>query len=104
MVPNVVRGREAYTVGIFCALAIEKAAAIAMLDDKHERLLPAPGDENNYTFGTIGAHGVVIACLPAGMTGTVSAAVVARDMTHSFSIRIGLMVGMVEEVSRRISR
>ncbi|KAF1820020.1 purine and uridine phosphorylase [Dissoconium aciculare CBS 342.82] len=99
MVPDAVRGREAYTVGIVCALAIEKAAAIAMLDDKHERLPPAPGDESDYTFGTIGAHGVVIACLPAGMTGTVSAALVARDMTHSFPIRIGLMS---EEVDVRL--
>jgi nucleoside phosphorylase len=94
MASNAVRGREAYTVGIVCALAIEKAAAIAMLDDEHERLPSALGDENDYTFGTIGAHGVVIACLPAGTTGTVSAAVVARDMTRSFPIRIGLMVGV----------
>ncbi|KAF1819697.1 purine and uridine phosphorylase [Dissoconium aciculare CBS 342.82] len=107
MAPNAIRRREAYTVGIVCALAIEKAAAIAMLDDKHERLPPAPGDENDYTFGTIGAHGVVIACLPAGTTGTVSAAVVARDMSRSFPIRIGLMVGVAggvwsEEVDVRL--
>jgi nucleoside phosphorylase len=94
MSPNVNRDGETYSVGIICALATEKAAAIAMLDDKHERLPPAPGDENDYTFGTIGMHGVVIACLPAGMTGTVSTAVVARDMIRSFPIRIGLIVGI----------
>jgi nucleoside phosphorylase len=108
MATNAVRGREAYTVGIVCALAIEKAAAIAMLDDKHERLPSAPGDENDYTFGTIGTHGVVIACLPAGTTGTVSTAVVAIDMIRSFPpIRIGLMVGIAggvwsEEVDVRL--
>jgi hypothetical protein len=55
MTPNVVRGREAYTVGIVCALVVEKAAAVTMLDDKHERWPPASGDENDYTFGMIGA-------------------------------------------------
>jgi nucleoside phosphorylase len=104
---NAVHDRGAYSVGIVCALAIEKAAAVAMLDNKHERLPPASGDENDYAFGTIGAHGVVIACLPAGTTGTVSAAVVARDMTRSFPIRIGLMVGIAggvwsEEVDVRL--
>jgi nucleoside phosphorylase len=107
MTPNVVRGREAYTVGIVCALVVEKAAAVTMLDDKHERWPPASSDENDYTFGMIGAHGVVIACLPAGTTGTVSAAVVARDMTRSFSIRIGLIVDIAggvwsEEVDVRL--
>lgn len=85
---------EAYSVGIICALAIEKAAAEAMLDDEHPRLPPAAGDENDYTFGKIGEHNVVIACLPAGVTGTAPAAVVARDMMHTFPIRIGLMVGI----------
>ncbi|KAF1823917.1 TPR repeat protein [Dissoconium aciculare CBS 342.82] len=65
-----------------------------MLDDEHPKLQPAPGDDNDYMFGTIGTHKVVIACLPAGMTGTVNAAVVAKDMMRSFPIRIGLMVGI----------
>src|SRR6185437_7843096 len=43
----------------------------------------------------IGKHNVVIAVLPDGEYGTTSAAVVARDMLHSFpNIRIGLMVGI----------
>lgn len=43
----------------------------------------------------MGRHKVVIAALPAGEYGTVSAAVVARDMLRSFpGIRIRLMVGI----------
>ena len=72
--PNL--SRDAYSVGIICALAKEKAAAKAMLDEVHSRLPPASGDENDYTFGKIGEHGVVIACLPGDM-GTTSASAVA---------------------------
>jgi nucleoside phosphorylase len=35
-----------------------------------------------------------VACLPAGVMGKVSAAVVARDMMGSFPIKVGLMVGI----------
>jgi nucleoside phosphorylase len=105
--PGAAFPRDTYNVGIICALAAEKAAAVAMLDERHERLPPALGDVNDYTFGTIGAHRVVIACLPAGTTGTVSAAVVAKDMLRSFPIRVGLMVGIAggvwsEEVDVRL--
>ena len=37
---------------------------------------------------------MVVACLPAGVTGKASAATVAADMMRSFPIRIGLMVGI----------
>ena len=89
--PNL--SRDAYSVGIICALAKEKAAAEAMLDEEHPRLPPASGDENDYTFGKIGVHGVVIACLPGDM-GTTSASAVAVHMMRSFPIKIGLMVGI----------
>jgi nucleoside phosphorylase len=85
--------RDAYSVGIICALAKEKAAAKAMLDEEHPRLPPASGDGNDYTFGKIGVHGVVIACLPGDM-GTTSASAVAVHMMRSFPIKIGLMVGI----------
>src|SRR5207248_634129 len=40
-------------------------------------------------------HNVVIACLPAGQTGTISAAVVATQMKSKFtSIQFSLMVGI----------
>jgi hypothetical protein len=36
----------------------------------------------------------VVACLPPGVIGKVSAAVAAKDMMRSFPIRVGLMVGL----------
>ena len=84
-----------YTVGWICALPIELAAAVAMLDERHNPLLQNPNDKNNYTLGRIGIHNVAIACLPSGVTGTTSAAIVANRISSSFpSIRFGLMVGV----------
>ncbi|TID04848.1 5'-methylthioadenosine/S-adenosylhomocysteine nucleosidase [Colletotrichum higginsianum] len=86
---------EAYTVGWVCALPLEMAAAKAMLDDTHQPLAMNPNDSNVYTFGRVGPHNVVIACLPSGQYGTNSAAVVANNIRWSFpSIHIGLMVGI----------
>ncbi|KAH0320301.1 purine and uridine phosphorylase, partial [Aureobasidium melanogenum] len=86
--------REAYAIGIICALYEEKAAVEAMLDERHEALDQKPEDTNSYTFGKIGRHNVVIACLPGGSQGTAAAATVAIHMTHSFPIKLGLMVGI----------
>lgn len=48
-----------------------------------------------YELSPIGSHRVVITCLPAGMYGTNSAAVVARDMLWTFaSIRIDFVAGI----------
>ena len=92
--PTTFTDRNAYRVGIICALATEKAAVEAMLDEEYTRLPNAIGDDNHYSFGRIGAHHVVVACLPAGVIGKASAAAVARDVMRSFPIRIGLMVGI----------
>jgi nucleoside phosphorylase len=84
-----------YTVGWVCALPVELAAATVMLDEKHQSLPHDDNDHNLYTLGSIGKHNVVLACLPAGQTGTNSAAAVATRMQSSFpSLRIGLMVGI----------
>jgi nucleoside phosphorylase len=84
-----------YTVGWICALPTEMAAAEGMLDREHPDLPQSRHDMNQYSLGKIGEHNVVIACLPSGMYGTTSAAVVARDMQSSFpSLRFGLMVGI----------
>jgi hypothetical protein len=65
-----------------------------MLDERHSTLLSRPQDNNNYTFGRVGVHNVVIACLPSGVTGTISAARVATQMLSTFTgLRFGLMVG-----------
>ena len=71
------------------------AAAVGMLDSRHDPLPQLSHDTNIYTLGRIGAHNVAIACLPAGVTGTNSAAIVATRMLSTFtSIRFGLMVGI----------
>lgn len=84
-----------YTIGWVCALPIEMAAAEAMLDSIHVSLPRKEGDPNTYTFGRVGEHNVVIACLPASQYGTNNAATVASNMSRSFSsITIRLMVGI----------
>jgi nucleoside phosphorylase len=82
-------------VGWVCALPIEFAVALEMLDEEHEEMDFIPGDNNIYGLGRIDAHNVVIACLPDGQTGVGPAATVATQMKSSFpSIRFGLMVGI----------
>jgi nucleoside phosphorylase len=88
------RTHEDYQIGIICALAIEKAAVVAMLDESHPKLKREKGDDNEYTLGCIGVHNVVIACLPAGLMGNGPAAIVASHMQRSFPIKFGLMVGV----------
>ncbi|KAJ5036788.1 hypothetical protein NUH16_004667 [Penicillium rubens] len=84
-----------YTVGWICALPLEMAAAKLMLDAMHPSLPRPPADQNTYILGNIVEHNIVIACLPSGAYGTVSAATVAMQLLSSFqSIRFGLMVGI----------
>jgi hypothetical protein len=87
---------EAYQVGWVCALPKELTAARAMLDEEHEEFKSqAAQDDNSYVLGRIHDHNVVLACLPAGVYGTVSAATVAINMVRTFTgIRCGLMVGI----------
>jgi nucleoside phosphorylase len=93
---------QSYTVGWICALPSEMAAARAMLDEDHGRPREQdPSDRNNYRLGRIWEHNVVLACLPAGMYGSNSAATVAAQMLFTFrSIRFGLMVGVGGGVPR----
>ncbi|KIN07122.1 hypothetical protein OIDMADRAFT_71425, partial [Oidiodendron maius Zn] len=88
------RTHENYQIGVICALPIEKAAIVAMLDEIHPKLKKETGDDNEYTLGKIGVHNMVIACLPAGLIGDGPAATVAKDMLRSFPIKFGLMVGV----------
>jgi nucleoside phosphorylase len=87
---------EEYQVGWVCALPKELTAARAMLDEDHEEFRSqVTHDNNSYVLGRIYGHNVVIACLPAGVYGTVSAATVANNMLRTFTgIRFGLMVGI----------
>ncbi|EED22542.1 Pfs, NACHT and Ankyrin domain protein, partial [Talaromyces stipitatus ATCC 10500] len=89
--------RYEFQIGWICALPIEAAAAIQMLDENFGILQEQERtDSNTYTLGRIGRHYVVIACLPDGQYGTTSATTVANNMMRTFrdSLRIGLMVGI----------
>ncbi|KAJ6103492.1 hypothetical protein N7486_005919 [Penicillium sp. IBT 16267x] len=89
--------RETFQIGWICALPIEAAAAMEMLDEIFGPLDSQDmSDTNTYTLGRIGQHFVVIACLPAGQYGNTSATTVANNMLRTFSksLRVGLMVGV----------
>ncbi|PWY81729.1 hypothetical protein BO94DRAFT_148466 [Aspergillus sclerotioniger CBS 115572] len=86
---------EDFTVAWICALPVEMAAAEALLDERLPNLPAKPHDHNTYIFGSIHGHRIVIACLPAGVYGTTSAATLATEVRTSFpSLRFGLMVGV----------
>lgn len=87
---------QEYQVGWVCALPKELTAARAMLDEVHDPYTSqVPHDNNSYILGSIHGHNVVMACLPAGEYGTVSAATVAANMLRTFTgIRFSLMVGI----------
>ncbi|PCG96313.1 Nucleoside phosphorylase [Penicillium occitanis (nom. inval.)] len=81
------------TIGWICALPLEMAAAKAALDELHPRLPASPSDHNIYTLGAIHGHNVAIACLPFGVYGIRSAAIVAANITSTFpNFRYSLMV------------
>lgn len=87
---------EDYAIGWICALQEEYEAACRMFDHKFDG--PETNevkDENTYAFGRISGHNVVIGCLPDGVYGTNSAAIVAKDMVRSFlNLKFALMVGI----------
>ncbi|KAL5596374.1 hypothetical protein FOVSG1_010063 [Fusarium oxysporum f. sp. vasinfectum] len=95
---------ELYTIGWIAALPIERAAATALLHDRHdapEGFSQHRSDANSYTWGRIGEHNIVIASLPAGVYGTTSAATTASNLIHSLPhIRIGLLVGIGGGIAR----
>lgn len=88
--------REDYTVGWICALPVEMAAALEMLDEEHADFERGDdNDENLYALGSIGGHNVAIVCLPVGRIGNNPAATVAMQMQATFKeIRFGLLVGI----------
>ncbi|KAF4855885.1 Kinesin light chain [Colletotrichum siamense] len=84
-----------FTIGWVCALPIELAAASGMMDEEYAQLPSQTTDSNVYSYGRIGVHNIVVACLPSGQMGTNSAATVASQMKSSFpSLRFGLLVGI----------
>lgn len=89
------RSHDDYTVGWICALPLRMVAAKAMLDEVHDDLPASSSDHNTYVLGNIKEHNIVIACLPIGDNGLVSANTVAMHLLSSFpSIHFGLLVGI----------
>src|SRR2546423_782093 len=101
---KILESRNQYIVGWIAALPLERAAATAMLDERHRKPLDFVqplSDKNSYTWGRIGEHNVVIASLAAGVYGTTSAAATALPMLSSFPhIRVGLLVGIGAGIAR----
>lgn len=88
-----------FNVAWICALPLELAAAIILFDDEYdeldEDLSTLSGGDVSYTFGRMGDHFCVVACLPSGCYGTTSAATVAIHLNRDFPwIHIRLMVGI----------
>lgn len=86
-----------YSIAWIAPLPTARAAATALLDERHE--VPPDFDQtnqdsNSYTWGRIGIHNIVIASLPAGLSGSTPAATTALNLISSLpQIRIGLLVG-----------
>lgn len=93
---------EMYTVGWLCALPkSELVAARMMLDECHEPCVLSSDDHNSYIYGSINRHNLVIACLPPGQPGKVSAAILAQPLSRSFpNMKIYLFVGIGGGVPR----
>ncbi|KAL7956658.1 ankyrin repeat protein [Trichoderma compactum] len=95
---------DSYQIGWIAALPIERAAAIAVLDQRHEEpedFKQHPTDPNSYAWGLIGKHNIVIASLPSGIYGTISATTTATSLLTSLpQIRIGLLVGIAGGIAR----
>ncbi|RSL71441.1 hypothetical protein CEP54_001334 [Fusarium duplospermum] len=89
---------DLYTIGWIAPLSIERAAATALLDERHkppEEFNQPESDTNSYAWGKIGEHNIVIASLPAGVIGTISAATTASNLVSSLPhIWIGVLVGI----------
>ncbi|KAK6363509.1 hypothetical protein TWF730_000940 [Orbilia blumenaviensis] len=86
---------EDYTIGWICALPVELAAAVAILDERNPPLPQDKYDNNIYEFGRVGNYNIIIACLPSGIYGLTTAARVVTSMRRSFpSVTAGLMVGI----------
>lgn len=99
--PNRSLSHHDYTIAWISALPTEMAVAEAMLDERYPDLPTPQNDDNTYIFGRVNTHNIIIACLPAGVYGTTSAATIASQIRSTFpSLRFGLMVGIGGGVPR----
>ncbi|KAK5265461.1 hypothetical protein LTR96_009365 [Exophiala xenobiotica] len=84
-----------YRIGWVGTLTEEIVAAGAMLDEDHGVIRGTGQDHNTYRAGRIHDHNVIIAVLPMGIDGNVSAASVVKDMIRTFGeLRFVLLVGI----------
>lgn len=84
-----------YSVGWIRALPPEMTAAKSMLDEIHLRLSQPSTYPNSYILSKICGHNVVIAYLPFGVYGTISATSVISHLISTFlNIRFGLAMGI----------
>ncbi|KAJ5813768.1 uncharacterized protein N7503_000518 [Penicillium pulvis] len=84
-----------YSLAWICALPLELAAAQAMLEETHPSLTSTAITNITYTLGKIAGHNIVIACLPSGVYGTISATSVVSQIQSIFpNVRYGVMVGI----------
>ncbi|KAJ5709209.1 hypothetical protein N7493_010543 [Penicillium malachiteum] len=84
-----------YTLAWICALPLELAAAEAMLDERHRTLPSKTTTQATYLLGKIAGHNAVVTCLPSGIYGITSAAVVVSQILSTFpNVRYGLVVGI----------
>ena len=82
-----------YTVAWICPIVVEQFAALAMLDERHQRLPQPEQDHNTYNLGRIYGHNVVIVRPP--MAGNCFAATVVAQMRRTYPrLRFGLLVGI----------
>lgn len=82
-------------MAVVCALPSELAAVQVVLDEVHPARPLDEGDANQYTFGRIGEHNVVVSCLPSGNYGQATAAVVVESLHRSYPhIRNVALVGI----------
>ncbi len=66
-----------------------------MLDEEHQRLEKDSLDTKSYILGVLSGHNVVIASLPEGAQGAVSAATVAINLARTFPmIKLRLLLGV----------
>ncbi|KAH8689020.1 putative zinc finger protein [Talaromyces proteolyticus] len=98
------RNRAGFEIAIICALPLEVNAVLCSLDetwdDSRQYYGKSVGDPNDYDFGKVGDHPVVIAKLP-GM-GNVTSSSSAQSLKISFnSIRLALLVGICGAVPFR---
>lgn len=95
-----------YSIAWVAALSIERAAATAFLDERHDEpdgFNQHAADANAYDWGEIGQHNIVIASLPAGVYGTTAATVTTAQLSSSLPhIKIGLLVGIGGGIPRPV--